>query len=77
MPSQVEFKISEDGKHYESLDLIRNQISQKEEGSILHEFKTSQNFKCRFIQIKAKMQDPCRIGILEQVDPPGYLRMKL
>lgn len=58
MPTQVEFKISEDGKHYESLDLIRNQISQKEEGSILHEFKTSQNFKCRFIQIKAKNAGP-------------------
>ena len=58
MPSQVEFKISEDGKHYETLDLIRNQISQKEEGSILHEFKTSQNFKCRFIQVKAKNAGP-------------------
>lgn len=58
MPAQVEFKISEDGKHFESLDLIRNEISPKEEGAILHEFKTSQNFKCRFIQIKAKNAGP-------------------
>lgn len=58
MPTQVEFKISEDGKHFESLDLIRNQISQKEEGAIVHEFNTNQKFRCRFVQIKAKNAGP-------------------
>ncbi|MFZ1425127.1 MAG: GH92 family glycosyl hydrolase [Saprospiraceae bacterium] len=54
MPSQVEFKISEDGKHFERIDLIKNTIAQKTEGAILNEFKTEQNFRCRFIQIIAK-----------------------
>ncbi len=58
MPSQIEFRISNDGKHFETLDKILNTIDQKSEGAIIHEFGVQQKCSARFIQIIAKNSGP-------------------
>ena len=59
MPKQVEFFISDDGKNFKSLGVVKNTISQETEEPVIHEFAIDKNFSARYIKMVAKKIDAC------------------
>lgn len=58
MPTEVEFLISEDGRHFETIEIVKNNISKNETNSVIENFKLDQNMRCRMIKIIAKNPGP-------------------
>lgn len=59
MPTEVQFFVSNDGENYTLLDTDANDISYKEKGAILKDFKVNQSFTGRYIKIVAKNRGVC------------------
>lgn len=59
MPKQVEFFISNDGKNFKSLGIIKNTISQETDEPVLNEFSIDKKFSARYIKMVAKKIDAC------------------
>lgn len=59
MPEQVEFLISDDGKKFKSIGVIKNTISQETEEPVIHEFSIDKNISTRYIKMIAKKIDGC------------------
>lgn len=54
LPDYVEFEYSTDGINYKKHGKIENNISSKENNSIIHNFKSENKIKARYIRITAK-----------------------
>ena len=59
MPEQVEFFISNDGKNFKSVGVVKNHISQETEEAVLHEFDINKKMSARYIKMVAKKIDAC------------------
>ena len=59
MPEQVEFFISNDGKNFKSVGVVKNHISQETEEPVLHEFDINKKMSARYIKMVAKKIDAC------------------
>lgn len=59
MPTEVQFLASTDGVNFTALGVDANDISYKEKGAILKDFKINQPFKARYIKIIAKNRGVC------------------
>ncbi len=53
MPEEVHFSVSTDGKNYQNLPIIRNDIKADEEDSLMKEFTINKNVKARYVKVKA------------------------
>jgi len=59
MPEQVEFFISNDGKNFKSIGVMKNTISQETEEPVMHEFSINKPFTARYIKMVAKKIEAC------------------
>ena len=59
MPEQVEFFVSNDGKNFKSVGVVKNHISQETEEPVLHEFDINKKMSARYIKMVAKKIDAC------------------
>ena len=59
MPKQVEFFVSNDGKNFKSVGVVKNTISQETEEPVLHEFDINKKLSARYIKMIAKKIDAC------------------
>lgn len=59
MPTEVQFFYSEDGESFNELGVDVNDVSYKEKGAILKDFKINKPFKARYIKIVAKNRGVC------------------
>lgn len=59
MPTEVQFFVSDDGENFTELGIDRNDVSIKEKGSILKDFKINKPFVGRYIKIVAKNRGVC------------------
>ncbi len=59
MPKQVEFFISNDGKNFKSIGVMKNTISQETEEPVMHEFSIDKPFTARYIKMVAKKIEAC------------------
>lgn len=59
MPTEVEFFVSNDGENFKKLGSDVNNISYKEKGTILKDFKFNRPFTGRYIKIVAKNRGVC------------------
>ncbi len=53
MPEEIQFSVSTDGKNYQKLPAVRNDIKADEEESIAKEFAIKKNLKARYVKVKA------------------------
>ncbi|MEP1033708.1 GH92 family glycosyl hydrolase [Ekhidna sp.] len=59
LPTEVRFYVSNDGENFEELGVDSNDISYKEKGAILKDFKINRPFNGRYIKIVAKNRGVC------------------
>jgi predicted alpha-1,2-mannosidase len=53
MPGEVQFETSEDGVHYTPAGIVKNEVDEKQYGSIVKDFGLKVNLNARYIRIKA------------------------
>ncbi|MEE1253293.1 MAG: GH92 family glycosyl hydrolase [Bacteroidales bacterium] len=53
MPTKVEYYISNDGIDFQLLEIVENDVPQKQEGAVIKTFFTNKEFTARYIKIKA------------------------
>ena len=53
MPEEVRFSVSNDGKNYQALPVISNNIDPRQEGSIMNDFSIKKSTKARYIKVEA------------------------
>jgi len=59
MPEKVDFYISKNGKHFQKIGTVKNDISPKEQGAILKNFAVDLSIKTRYIRVVAKNKGIC------------------
>ncbi len=59
MPTEIEFFISKNGKKFQSLGKVTTEISPKEKGAILKDYKIQTKKKAKYIKIIAKNRGVC------------------
>lgn len=59
MPTEVQFYVSDDGENFEAIGVDENDVSYKEKGAILKDFKINRSFTGRYIKIIAKNRGVC------------------
>ena len=59
MPEQVEFFVSNDGKNFKSVGVVKNHISQETEEPVMYEFSIDKKLSARYIKMVAKKIDAC------------------
>ena len=59
MPKQVEFYVSNDGKNFKSVGVVKNHISQETEEPVMYEFSIDKKLSARYIKMVAKKIDAC------------------
>ena len=59
MPTEVEFFVSEDGKHFRSVGKARNYIPEDEDGSLIQELGVRPRCEARYVKMAAKNIGTC------------------
>ncbi len=60
MPRYVEYYISDDGEEFQKIATVKNEVSDRERGTIIREFESKfNNINARYIRVKAKNIDFC------------------
>jgi predicted alpha-1,2-mannosidase len=55
MPTEVEYAISDDGKNFAVINIIKNTVSEKDYKPTIKDFSAEiNNIKCRYVRVKAK-----------------------
>ena len=59
MPQEVEFSVSIDGKDYQKIEKIKNDISPRVASTVLKDFKSELNVKAQYLKVHAKNIGTC------------------
>ncbi len=59
MPEWVEYSISQDGKNFEKIGKVNNEVDPKHDGPIIKEFTLNKKTKARYIKVVAKNKGLC------------------
>jgi hypothetical protein len=60
-PEQVDFAVSSDGKNYQQIASVKNDISEKDTQVQIKNFKSDLSLKARYIRVKAKNRGICPV----------------
>ncbi len=58
-PKQVTFEISDDGENFKTIGSLKNEFSDREEGSFIHRFSVPVNQAFGYLKITAENYGPC------------------
>lgn len=59
MPAQVEFQVSNDGKNFKSLGVVRNELEQDTEDAVVQELEIRKKARARYVRMLAVNPGPC------------------